>query len=199
MKHKQEKHPYFKIEELLDFIDEPIRSGCLRLLEENRELFEHTRGSTNNHQAWEGGYIDHITDAMNIGFHLYDHLLSFRELPFRKSDVLLVVFAHDLEKPWKYEKTKDGTYRHKKIFADKKNQHAFRIEKLAEYGIRLTKEQESGVLYIEGENQDYTNKERVMSPLAAFCHMCDIASARLWFDYPKVDGESWGSRYRSEV
>ena len=45
--------------------------------------------------------------------------------------------------------------------------------------------------YAEGELADYTNKRRMMGPLAAMAHMCDVASARLWFDYPAATGDPW--------
>lgn len=50
---------YFSIEALINFIDEPYRTSCLKILTENRKLFETIQGSTHNHQAWHGGYIDH--------------------------------------------------------------------------------------------------------------------------------------------
>lgn len=149
------------------------------------------RGSTNNHQAWTGGYLDHVQEAMNVATVLYPLMNKLRPLPFSMSDALLVVFAHDLEKPWKYFKTKNGRWEHTKGFEDKNSHHNFRIQKLKEYGIKLTAHQENAVRYAEGELNDYTNKKRVMNPLAAFCHICDITSARIWFDHPKVKADPW--------
>jgi hypothetical protein len=70
---------WLTIEENIDCIDEPHRSVCHRILEDNRQLFETVQGSTHNHQAWPGGYIDHITDGMNYCRHLYDFNAAFRE------------------------------------------------------------------------------------------------------------------------
>jgi hypothetical protein len=39
---------------------------------------------------------------MNIAIELYKNLGSHRPLPFSLSDVLLILYLHDLEKPWKY-------------------------------------------------------------------------------------------------
>jgi predicted RNA-binding Zn-ribbon protein involved in translation (DUF1610 family) len=39
--------------------------------------------------------------------------------------------------------------------------------------------------YVEGEFDDYSNQQRAMWPLAAFCHSCDVLSARLWPEYPR--------------
>jgi hypothetical protein len=48
---------YFSIEELIEYIDEPNRSACLKILTENRQLFETIPGSTHNHQTFVGGYF----------------------------------------------------------------------------------------------------------------------------------------------
>lgn len=50
---------YFTIEELISFIDEPNRTSCLKILQDNRKIFELTRGSTHNHQTWNGGQYNH--------------------------------------------------------------------------------------------------------------------------------------------
>jgi hypothetical protein len=66
-----------------------------------------------------------------------------------------------------------------------------RMAKLAEYGIALTPDHENGLTYVEGELGGYSNRRRAMGPLAAVAHMCDVASARLWFDHPRADGDPW--------
>jgi hypothetical protein len=38
-----------------------------------------------------------------------------------------------------------------------------------------------------------------MSPLAAFCHMCDVASARLWHDHPWPRDDPWAGAARSHA
>lgn len=58
---------YFSIEKLIGFIDEPNRSACMRILTENRKLFETIPGSTHNHQTFVGGYFSHI-----LGFIFYN-------------------------------------------------------------------------------------------------------------------------------
>ena len=69
---------------------------------------------------------------------------------------------------------------------------------LSRYGMQLTAEHENGLRYAEGELADYSNKERRMGPLAAMAHMCDVASARLWFDHPAAIDDTWvGARRAS--
>lgn len=192
---------YFSIEELISLIDEPNRTGCFKILNENRQLFETVRGSTHNHQTWDGGILDHVTDGMNYAYYLYDFDASFaRPLPFTKSDALLIFFLHDLEKPWRIEVMNDGTVRNRPGLDTKEAFKQFREDKLVEYEIELTPAQLNGLTYVEGEIKNYSSKYRVMNELAAFCHKVDIHSARIWFDYPKKAGEDeWSGADRVRV
>lgn len=188
--------PYYTIEQMLVMIDEPNQTVCFRILSENRKLFQIVQGSTHNHQAWPGGYYDHVQEIMNIAVYLYPVMHALRPLPFSLSDALLVVFLHDIEKPWKYEIGPDGELQIIPALRAKDAQHEFRLKKLTEYGIVLTPEQENAMRYVEGEFGDYTNRRRVMGPLAAFCHMCDVWSARGWFDYPLEQNDPWSGAQR---
>ncbi len=191
------KPPYHTVEQMIAMIDAPNGPACARILDANRRLFQTVQGSTHNHQAWPGGYLDHVLEIMNVAVVLYERLNSIRPLPFSRSDLLLVVYLHDVEKPWKYELGEDGHLRHKASMASKEEHQKFRMAKLAEFGVVLTPEQENGLRYVEGEIGDYTNRRRVMGPLAAVAHMCDVASARLWFDHPAASGDPWPGARRS--
>lgn len=137
----------------------------------NLSNFMTAKGSGHNHQAWEGGYLDHVRETMNIAVRLYYSMDNERQFPFPLSDALLVIFLHDIEKPYKESFALDTK--------DKKRE--FRDYFIRENRITLTEEQANALKYIEGEH-DYSNTERKMGPLAAFCHMCDVLSARVWFD-----------------
>jgi hypothetical protein len=164
----------------------------MRILDDNRRLFEKAQGSTHNHQTWKGGYLDHITDGMNFANCLYRFMKSFgRPLPFSLSDALLVFFVHDLEKPWRIEVEKSGSVRNKAGLQTKQDFKAFRSAKLYQYKLTLTPAQQNALTYIEGENSDYSSTHRVMNELAAFCHMVDVWCARGWYDYPKAEGDQW--------
>ncbi len=190
------KPKYHTIEEMIRMIDESNRAACFRILEDNLRLFQKVQGSTNNHQNWSGGYFDHVQEIMNIAVVLYERLDSIRPLPFLLSDLLLVVFLHDIEKPWKYELDDDDLLHHKTSMKTKEDHQRFRMAKLAEYGIIFTSEQENGMKYAEGELNDYTGRRRVMGPLAAAAHMCDVCSARLWFDHPLEKYDPWAGAGR---
>jgi hypothetical protein len=182
---------YISIASLVAQIDEPNRTACANIIADHAALFATAQGSTHNHQAWRGGYIDHVTEVMNIASVLYDQFASLRPLPFSRSDILLVMFLHDIEKPWKYELGDDGHLHHKAELQGKETHQQFRMAMLTKYGLIFTAEHENGLRYAEGELADYSNKQRRMGPLAAMAHMCDVASARLWFDYPAAVDDAW--------
>jgi hypothetical protein len=182
---------YFTVEQMIEMIDEPQRGICQKIFSDNRKLFQAVQGASNNHQAWPGGYQDHVQEAMNLAIVFYEKLNSLRPLPFSLSDALLVIFLHDLEKPWKYEVSERGEVRYKESLKTKADHREFRNKKLKEYGITLTEDQENGMKYVEGEHDDYSKERRVMGPLAAFCHLCDVTSARIWFDHPLQENDQW--------
>lgn len=192
----EEARRYQPIEDLLAKIEGPNGPACVQILADNRKLFETVQGSTNNHQAWPGGYVDHVTDGMNVVVQLYGSLNACRPLPFTLSDALLIFYLHDVEKPWKYDLGEDGQLHHKPQFASKEDAHVFRAAKLEQYGITLTDEQLNALKYVEGELNDYSSRRRVMGPLAAFCHLADVTSARIWFDCPMGEADPWAGAGR---
>ncbi len=188
---------YRSVKEMLEMIDEPNRSAVKKLHWDNIDLFLKVQGSSHNHQAWPGGYYDHVSEVMNLAIVLYKLLNWLRPLPFSLSDLLLVVYLHDVEKPWKYEIGPDGKLQHKANLSSKAAHQEFRMAKLREYGIVLSPEQENGLKYAEGEHADYSNKRRAMGPLASAAHVCDNISARLFFDYPQKDSDPWRGAQRT--
>lgn len=182
---------YYSLEALIDRIDEPHRTVCRRILSDHERLFCVVQGSRHNHQAWPGGYIDHVREVMNFAVALFWLMSWIRPLPFSLSDALLVLFLHDLEKPWKYEIIEGGEVRYKEEMSTKGAARMFREEMLSRYGLVLTDAQRNGLTCVEGEFGDYSGSRRVMGPLAAFAHMCDVVSARIWYDHPFARNDSW--------
>jgi hypothetical protein len=176
---------YFSLTELLTMIPEPTQALLWNIANKNHDRFFDARGSSHNHQAWDGGYMDHVREVMNIAVVLYNSLNPLRSLPFSLADALIVMFLHDIEKPWKHE-----------FKLIKSERPGFRQKMLDQYGIVLTEDQARAFKYVEGENEDYTPDRRIMNELGAFCHMCDIASARLWHNRPGPRSiETWGWRW----
>ncbi len=181
---------YYSLEQFMGMIDEPNRSRCFKLFIDHRERFRSARGSSYIHQAWPGGYLDHIQEVMNLAVIFYRALSAARPLLFSLSDALLVLYLHDLEKPWKYEEV-DGKFEVVPALREKEAQKQFRLGLIKEYKIVLSPEQANALNYVEGENKDYSNRQRAAGPLAAFCHVCDVTSARIWFDYPAKKDDPW--------
>jgi hypothetical protein len=89
---------------------------------------------------------------------------------------MMVMFLHDIEKPFKAEF--GPTWRTKE---DRRN---FRKNLIQQNEIALSRTQWNALEYVEGEH-DYSNKERMMGEMAALCHCADILSARLWHNKGK--------------
>ena len=110
---------------------------------------------------------------------------------FSLSDVLLIFFLHDLEKPWRILVSEDGGRSNKPGLDTKEAFKQFREDKLAEYGLELTPYLMNALTYVEGELKDYSSKRRVMNELASFCHSVDTWSSRERYDYTRAEGDEW--------
>lgn len=159
-----------------------LPEGCRRLVDEHRQAFDTAPGSSHLHQAWPGGFRDHLNEVFLLADTLYQSLRQIRPLPFTLDSADLVLFIHDLEKPFKYTDTV--------LFADQpqlatSDPEAFKNRIVETYQIPLTSEESNAIKYIHGEGDDYSKTTRIMGRLAAFCHSCDLLSARLWFDQPE--------------
>ena len=173
------ERPYYFIGSLLALCSKRNYEGFQRLLGQHSQIIGEAAGSSKNHQAWSGGYVDHITEVMNIAHWLYT--TSPRPLPFGLGDALEVMFLHDLEKPWKY--TDAGKKLQGWDLSKKHDRKLWRNTLIGQFDIELSEAQWNALAYVEGvPDSEYTPNERTMGELAAFCHCCDILSARLWHD-----------------
>jgi len=188
--HEVRPPDYQTLEDMLYQIHGSNGEACREIYANYKDLFQTAPGSSHNHQAWPGGYQDHVTEAMNLASALYDTLDAARVLPFEKSDALLVMFLHDLEKPFKYMIDEQGNLSDNPAIPDKKARAAKRQEVMDQYGIELNAQQANAMRYVEGiRDEDYTPKKRIMGELAALCHCADILSARLWYNHPLAEGD----------
>lgn len=164
---------------IVNYVEPNLATKCILLIREHHERIFKSKGSKTKHQAWDGGFSEHLVETFQIAVPLYDMMNDRRKLPFSISDVIFVLFIHDLEKPFKYvEPIQKITPSMVKGFI---------MHLLAEFRIELTPEQLNALIYIHGEGEDYNPNERVQLPLAAFVHACDVLSARVWFDYPEIE------------
>lgn len=178
---------YYNLEQLINMIPFPNNQACWDIYLSNKELFDTAKGSKIKHQAWRGGYIDHVADIMNIAIVYYRALNRCRPLPFALPDALLALFLHDLEKPWVYAKNTDE----RAVFESNEDRHEFVEDLIKKYKFCLTQEHRNAIRYAHGEGDDYHPTKRIQSPLAAFVHHCDNTSARIWFNYPRSENDSW--------
>jgi hypothetical protein len=156
------------LEDFIVNLQDPRKAAILAFHEENLELINISLGSSGNHQYWEGGYRDHLTQTMQIAEVLYSTL---PDLPFSFASVIVVLIFHDVEKIWKYT---TGFRIDKEVYLEDLTLHR---------GIAFTDEEKNALKFVHGENDVYEKHRRVMNPLAAFCHMCDVASARIYFGH----------------
>lgn len=133
-------------------------------------FFNEAKGSASKHQAWVGGYRNHLQQCLNIAEHLYE--LDFS---FNFDSVILVLYFHDIEKMFKYSSL--DVYLNKDVYL---TETLFKID-----GIRFSEEEMNALTYIHGEGEDYC-ANRVMNELAAFCNSCDIISARCYHSKKQI-------------
>jgi hypothetical protein len=169
-----------KNKRVLDFlqeIEDPRREAILQFHEDHKSEIEISLGSKSKHQAWPGGYLDHLAEIFRIAESMYKGLSRQRVIPFCLSSAIVVLYFHDIEKIWKYTTGIPNCF----------DKYKYLFETLAEeYQIKFSSEEVNALKYIHGESEaDYNPDTRVMGPLAAFCHCADTLSARLWFDEGK--------------
>lgn len=184
----QNTPPYYSLDRLLDMIPESNGKACKEIYKKYKDLFESALGAKHNHQAWPGGYIDHIIDAMNTSLILFDALNAARPLPFQRTDALVVLFLHDLEKPFKYRVEQDGTIAKNTGFDSRADDDAKKQELISKFGIKLNKQQANAFKYVEGVRDNESSPDaRIMGELATLCHCADTISALLWYNSPLGD------------
>jgi hypothetical protein len=176
------------LRELLSAMDDPRRDIFLQIYDDYQDLFHVAAGSAWNHQAWHGGYADHIAECLRINEATYDTLDAIRKLEFSKASAAIVLFLHDIEKPFRYGPETDArcaVWQNK--ISDRNNPEAWEDMKWEiiafledKYGFTLSDEEINGLTYTHGEGSHHKKDERVASPLAAHVHHCDNTSARIW-------------------
>lgn len=171
--------------EMLQLVALKNRSQSVKLWSDLSAYLPRAQGSTKSHHSWEYGYKDHVQEVMNIACELYRLLDGHRKLQFSLESALLVLFLHDCEKPFRHATDVQLENFPWIVHRPTKSDKHFQNKLLEQYGFNLSPEELNGLKYVEGENEDYIEGERTQGPLAAFCHVCDTISARIWFDYPK--------------
>ena len=147
-------------------------------------------GSRGAHQAFVGGYREHLRQTMMIASHLYELGLvtnMFEYLPaeehFTESDALLVMFLHDIEKPFLFQVNDDGSIGNRSQMT-KPERTQFRADFIRRFGFELDARHWNGLDFVEGVRDHlYIPGNRADKPLAALCHAADNMSARAYYAY----------------
>jgi hypothetical protein len=173
---------------LLCDIDDPRQNSLIKIYNEFKDLFHYAHGSSFNHQAWIGGYADHIAECLRINDIIYNALHAVRPLNFTKASAAIVLFFHDIEKPFRYGPKEDArcTIWQKKLKNDPAAWEEAKWDILSEienkFHITFSKDEKNALKYTHGEGHDHRKDARIASPLAAHVHHCDNISARIWFN-----------------
>ncbi len=160
---------------------------------EIRDRIETAPGSRGAHQAFPGGYREHMRQTMMIASHLYELAVAsklFDQLPseeyFSESDALLVMFLHDIEKPFLFGFDEQGDIIMLQPMT-KDDRTQFRSDFIDQFGFELTDTHTNALQFVEGvRDKDYVPGNRADKPLAALCHAADNFSARGFYDYCPV-------------
>jgi hypothetical protein len=148
--------------------------ACRKMFAKYKSTFEKAPGSKVKHQAWEGGYIDHLCQCMALAEFLYEQIKHVGGVDFELSDAILILFLHDLEKPFKYVEGR--------VFNNDAEKKEFISSQVELFNIILNEKYLNALKYIHGEGDDYSPTINIQWPLAAFVHVCDVISARIWHD-----------------
>jgi hypothetical protein len=193
------------LQDLLGEMEDSRREVILNIYFEYERVFAYAAGSSHNHQAWKGGYLDHIAETLRINRLTYAALNAFRPLPFTEDSAAICLFLHDIEKPFRYgpkdhpECIKWATWHRQWCegedeYGDETYEgwEAAKWEIIRsfdrQFGLKLTDDEINAIKYTHGEGNDHRKDTRVAGPLAAHVHHCDNISARIYFD----DGRDLG-------
>ena len=193
------------LKDFLEKMEDPRKEALIGIYKEYTELFHFAAGSSHNHQAWEGGYADHIAECLRANTVVYDALETIRPLPFTKDQAIICLFLHDIEKPFKYgtEKHHLDVAKYQEI-AEELQKNYLKMEEswqkwegakwkiiidlMKKFDFDLSAEEINALTYTHGEGSYHKKDERVSCELAAHVHHCDNISARIFHN----DGQGLG-------
>ncbi|MFA6017991.1 MAG: hypothetical protein WCT28_01375 [Patescibacteria group bacterium] len=170
------------LNELLTLFDSRQKLTANAIILEFSETFFEISGSATKHQVWPDGYISHLEETMNIARTLFQTLNSLRPLEFSESDALFTLFLHDTDKLFRHSIQNGKIVQ--TLTHDEAQQKFFAMLE-TQWNYTPSQQEQNALQYVHGEGADYHPTKRVMQPLAAFIHCCDIISARIWFNFGK--------------
>lgn len=162
-----------------------LPENCTDFMRRHHAAFSTAKGGT-THQAYPGGFEDHLDECFGIAGKLYWSLEELRPLPFTLGDAILALWLHDIEKPWKNSHVLRPLTN--KLLATTGKKIQLTEEIVDELRLPLQEQHWNAIKYAHGETDDYEHGKAKACPLAAFVNMCDYWSARGWPDEPMKSG-----------
>ena len=181
--------------QIVQLVEMPNRDPIIDAYVQNAKKIARTPGARKKHQAWEGGYLDHVVYSTNYGIKLHNLNLEFGFKPdHNEGDIALVMLLHDFGKIVRYKRVEDcWDY----VKNPDKAEHDFLDKSIKDYGFQLNDIQKNALEFVHGEGSKYTPNGRLMLSLATICHQADVWNARYSPNNPLPHGqEHWLGAYR---
>lgn len=172
-----------KPKEIRDYIEEirmpALKKKMLKLLDDYEEKLRANPAAIKFHHAYEGGLYDHTKEVIEIALSIFELYKDRFIREVRRDDIILVAFAHDLEKVGKYVRNmnqatllqgQNFAYNYSRIDA---NDTARIVSILAKYDIELSEECLNAATFSHGS---WSKDKGKMLPLATILHMADMLS-----------------------
>ena len=103
------KNRFLDLHQIVQLVEMPNKVAVIDAYVQNAEKIAITPGARKKHQAWNGGYLDHVVYATNFGIKLHG---TNKELGFKpdhnEGDISLVMLLHDFGKVARYKKIENG-------------------------------------------------------------------------------------------
>lgn len=180
------ENQFLDLHQIVQLVDQPNKDAIIESYVQNAERVAQTPGARKKHQAWDGGYLDHVVYATNYGIALHNlHKQIGFQPDYSESDIAIVMLLHDFGKVARYRKVENGW-----DYVENPNQaeHDFFNHIIESHNFQLTAIQMNALEFVHGEGSKYTQKRRLMLPLATICHQADIWTARDCPDNPLPGG-----------
>jgi len=176
-----------EIYEMIQEIEDEHSKKCVnKMLDTVAEEFVNKPSSVGYHHFYKGGMGKHIKEVMNIALELYELHPDWYDCT--RDDVIIVSFAHDMDKIDKYVDSEPWMKQEKygaKMFMYAKDR--LRLDKTgetvmfcAQHGLVLTPLQVNAVSYHHGGWSSENIGMQHMSPLGVLMHCADITSAKIF-------------------
>src|SRR3989344_8253138 len=132
------------------------QSVCRGIMSDFKSKFDKIPGSLHNHQAWIGGYRDHVEEILNIACVVYTALNKKRKLDFTLGESLFVLFLHDLDKLYRYEICSDGSII-SRDYCSSNYLKSIRQMLHKKYKYVMRNEELDALKYVHGEGDSYSS------------------------------------------